>query len=304
MKRLYGGSVAFRLVPIAVSLILYLAAIFKLLSLSTVPADVLALSSSHVLYLAASIIEILLASLLCSGVWPHASKLAALVMFVSFSAYHIFHLASGFVSCNCFGIETASWIVLLLDMVVAISLALLLCFPDLDNLQKQRYSPGRIFSFALTIGAVSIFLATSNWKPVSDFYPENQGSARANQYFVIDAQDWVNGPFPLLEFVEPVMNRRLGMHKEYIALIVRPDCDKCEQLIKKVDSSGAAQSVVVFILLSRNERLDSSDGQFSEFASVVDIKSDIRFVGRTPAAMRIVNSRVVEVCDPESLVGG
>jgi hypothetical protein len=232
-------SSPFDIARIVLSALLLIAALLKAHQLATAPVPETGLLSSRWFLITVVECELALGLWFLTGWHPKLIRLVGMACFALFGSVALFKAFQGAESCGCFGRVTISpWWTAAIDLLAVIALAVFR--PESKTLELHRHSwhptrrliPACVALLMLGLPA-GWAMATFNPTRVND-----DGVLGDGQIVVLEPQEWIGKPFPLVSHIDLGERLRTGSWR---VVLYHHDCPKCQEVIAKwqaADQSG------------------------------------------------------------------
>jgi hypothetical protein len=175
------------------------------------------------------------------GVWFVASRrsraawTAVLLVFIGFACYSVAGGIQGKLSCGCFGrIGVSPWLSLAVDCA---TIAALVVIRPMSTAAASQ--PARWWRPAIAAAVCALPLAvTAGWAAIGSLR-SSIGAAEHKPLVLLEPDQWVGKPFPLLKSIDIGQNLSRG---QWTLVLYHHDCSKCQLLVQQYESSENVQA--------------------------------------------------------------
>jgi hypothetical protein len=283
-------------VPVALGLVLLVAAGLKGYELATGPAGERDLWRSHPVRVGVVELELGLGLWLLSGYRPCLARWAALVLFIAFSSFTLFRAVTGETSCGCFGqVPIDPWYMLCFDLA---AVAVLLAWRPTPAQPIRSGQPCRqaVVLSLLIVVCVPAGIAIARYRPTELGSIDDVDMAAEGQIVLLEPDRWIGRPFPLRKFTDIGDELTRG---RWVVVLHRLDCRKCQEEIPRYQQTARAMAGdsdaprIAFIEVpphaGNDSRLISSEGPWR-----VSVLRDVRRWFVTTPSVLYLTDGVVE----------
>jgi hypothetical protein len=221
-----SGNRGYRLVRIAVAVLLLTASALKCWQLATEPIAGTGLLNSRWLLMATVEFELLFGFWLLANLWAKPTWAAALACFGLFTCVSVCKAVSGHATCGCFGrVPVNPWYTSTLDLAVVLSL---LRWRPIESSFAARHA--MIVSMMwLLIGVPAAFAMGSYTDTTISDAGEIIGDGKI---VVLQPESWMGKKFPLLSHIDIGSKLSSGL---WLVLLHRHDCLACLEAAAQYD---------------------------------------------------------------------
>ena len=238
-------------------------------------------------------LEFILAAWLISGVRQRVGWYVATLTFASFAVVSFAKVIGGETECGCLGaFSSPPWVSLTID-VAALSLLFYTGRQALgDDVQSERLSPWRLATVGLC-AAFALHFCTKQFVMIQSGEVLADGLLFRGDYVIADPTAWLGRPFPFLEYLDVGNDLRSG---EKTVIFYRPDCPKCDSLLRKIGRAEArgALKETVLVCVARGPDSDQS----RSWSRIGRLPESHKWVIDTPMVVEIRDGLVVSVVGP------
>jgi methylamine utilization protein MauE len=232
-----GAAFPLRVTSILLSLILLAASGLKIHQFTRSPAQARqSRLDVPAVVLPLSITELLLASLLLSGLWPGRTRKIAIGVFALFAVFAVVEGITGRKNCGCFGaVHVSPWITASFDLCAVAALA---WFKPGHN-AVPRNLPRIAFATVIVVAGVATAAVWEIHRPTvvtADLAATNgvDPFGAPDSLVVLEPSGWANKPFALASHIDGDAQLANG---RWIVLLVHHDCDQCIAAVPQYEAA-------------------------------------------------------------------
>lgn len=257
----------------------------------------------HYAILGGAGVEVVLASLLLTGLWPKPARRAAIILFAVFSCIAGLKMLNHAQSCGCFGAVRVSPVyTLLFDiLVVAALLALRAAKPE-EATSVTAIGRGRaIVAIAVIFTAFTAFAGIElQWLSRTEALAQ-QGDVPGDEgsLVVLEPKDWAGKEFTLLKHIDIGSQLQQG---RWVVLLVHHDCDHCAAAVPRYIQATSTANRLAVIEMPPYADLSAPPPWSPLPPTVLSGRLDETrdWFASTPVALKIEDGRVIKVKDGEA----
>lgn len=223
---------AYDLLRIILGVLLLTAAALKGFAIATRPVIQTGLLTSRPFLIILVESEFLLGAILLFGIFRAASRIVAILMFVSFACVTGYRVWRGDASCSCFGTAMIDpRYTLVLDLAAVI--ALLVFGPCPSELESPHKHTNRRAAFALPIIAIGLSagLIMARRAPTSQI--NGIDPIGSSSIVLLEPEKWVGQRFPLAPYIDAGDQISTGRWK---VILYHHDCPACRASISHYEA--------------------------------------------------------------------
>lgn len=263
--------------------------------LATVPTIGTGFFGSRVFHTIWVEVELVFGVWLLSGLYPGATRVAAVSLLTVFIAVSLFKALSGSASCGCFGtVPVNPWLTAAIDLVIL--LLYLLWRPDEVSRPKVTTHPAQFRAF---VCLSLLFGVAAAWAPnrlsVAEVAADGDFIG-SSDIVVLEPHKWVGSAFPLLNHVDGAEQLRKG---KWVVLLYHHDCPLCQQEIDRYENAaresprGADTPRLALIELPRASAAGGGATVQTSLGLAGRLTTAKKWYAKTPAVLRVEDGVVV-----------
>jgi hypothetical protein len=242
-------------------------------------------------------LELLLALWLLIGGFPRSRFITSITCFGLFACVAFYEAARAMPSCECFGnVKVPPLVTGSFDLAAVTSLWF--TRPAWDSIVERVPSRQRLF-FGLTLAGL---LSTGLWSAYAVRIHGHDASIAAaaaagdGALVVLEPENWVNKPFPLLDEIDGAKDLRSG---RWLVVLYHYDCDSCLEAIPRYRAFAVSEVArnagirVAFIAMPPTPVGADPVGISPNYLHLA-LRPDHDWFATTPVAVALENARVIE----------
>jgi len=232
-------------------LLLVIAAALKFAELVVDPTAVLTNPLGHFFLPAQIVVELVLGTLVLSGMYWRNLRWILILLFTAFASYSLYLALRGAASCGCFGpVRINPWWTFGLDLAVAIGLLVStwvsrtpgtasICSP---NAPQGLTSPTRIRTTVALLGLAIICIAILLRYSDRRVAFANSASYSAGDLVVLEPENWVGQRLPIADSLD--IDLSAG---NWTVLLHRHDCPVCREQVPRYEMRATAGEQIAIV---------------------------------------------------------